>query len=99
MTSEVAGSGRPLWFGKPAARWDSILSINAVTRDQLSEKSKSVPALGTFEVRLMQPMLIRYPAAQCINMPDRLPVFSTPIQGHGLTAMLPGAGSPTVIYL
>jgi len=41
-----------------------MLSISAVTRDQLSENNKLVPALVTFAVRLMQPVLIKYPAAQ-----------------------------------
>lgn len=36
-----------------------MLSINAVTRDQLSENNKLVPALVTFEVKLIQPVLIR----------------------------------------
>ena len=40
------------------------MAIRAVTRAQLSEKSRFVPASATFDVKLMQPMLIKYPAAQ-----------------------------------
>lgn len=44
----------------------------------------------------MQPMLIRNPLAQCISIPTRLPVCSTPTAGQEREATFAAAENPKV---
>ena len=75
-----------LELGKPSPSLDFMLWISAMTRARLSKNSiSSRPILKSRPVRLIQPMLMRKPAAQWMRTPERALVFSTRIEGHGLT--------------